>query len=347
MPCFKAKISVVLKRHIKRKHHNELNFVCDICGKKFFEAYRLRLHEESHSKERKKRKLLPTEQLPCDVCHQSFLGKQALAVHKSVSHGINEPLEDSEAGKKSFTCDKCGKPFSTPKCLTDHCNQEHPSAEKIASIECRCDTCNMTFDNAQYLNEHLLTCSSNQKLKSFTCDKCTSSTDSKEFWYSAIALRKHIGESHGMVLTICDICGCSLKSKYYLEDHKKSVHEGVKNYACNYCGKVFASKSTLNGHVGRMHETFARKFKCDKCDFSCLEPNKLKIHEDAVHVKAIRFECQQCKYFSFRKTGLQNHIRVVHEKYRPYKCDICDLSFTYKRDKIKHLTKHPELSLRQ
>ena len=29
-----------------------------------------------------------------------------------------------------------------------------------------------------------------------------------------------------------------LKSKYYLEDHKKSVHEGLKNYACSYCGKV-------------------------------------------------------------------------------------------------------------
>ena len=70
---FKAKISVVLKRHIKRKHHNELNFVCDICGKKFFEAYRLRLHEESHNKQRKKRaanSTLNMEQLPCDICHR-------------------------------------------------------------------------------------------------------------------------------------------------------------------------------------------------------------------------------------------------------------------------------------
>ena len=161
-------------------------------------------------------------------------------------------------------------------------------------------------------------------------------------WFSAIALRKHIAESHGLVVTVCDICGCALKSKYYLEDHKKSVHQRVKNYSCSYCGKVFASKSTLNGHIGRMHETLARKFKCDKCDFSCLEPNKLKIHESAVHVKNVRYECHICKYFSFRKTGLQNHIKVVHEKYRPHKCDICDMAFTYKRDKIKHMTKHPQ-----
>ena len=116
---------------------------------------------------------------------------------------------------------------------------------------------------------------------------------------------------------------------------------GVSTQSILPCIKVFASKSTLNGHIGRMHETLARKFKCDKCDFSCLEPNKLKIHEDAVHAKSTRYECHLCKYFSFRKTGLQNHIKVVHEKYRPHKCDLCEMTFTYKRDKIKHMAKHP------
>ena len=80
--------------------------------------------------------------------------------------------------------------------------------------------------------------------------------------------------------------------------------------------------------------------KCDKWDLSCLEPN-IKIHEDAVHAKSTRYECHFCKYFSFRKTGLQNHIKVVHEKYRPHKCDLCEMTFTYKRDKIKHMAKHP------
>ena len=342
-PCtycdFKAKISVVLKRHIKRKHHNELNYVCDICGKKFFEAYRLRLHEQSHSKERKKREIGVTnlEELLCHICHKSFLGPQALAVHKSVSHGVTEVIEET---KKTFTCEKCGKNFSTPKCLNDHNTQEHPSEEKINSIECKCHTCGVTFDNAISLNTHLLSCA--KEVSQFNCDRCDTGP-----WHSAIVLRKHIAESHGQVVTICDICGCALKSKYYLEDHKKSVHEKVKNYSCTYCGKVFASKSTLNGHVGRMHETLARKFKCDKCDFSCLEPNKLKIHESAVHAKNIRYECHICKYFSFRKTGLQNHIKVVHEKYRPHKCDICDMAFTYKRDKLKHMAKHPELQEQQ
>ena len=105
---------------------------------------------------------------------------------------------------------------------------------------------------------------------------------------------------------------------------------------------MFSHKSTLNGHVGRIHEQFARKFKCDKCDFTSLEPNKLKIHEQAIHQKSVRYECQLCKYFSYRKTGLQNHIKVVHEKYRPHSCELCDMSFTYKRDKLKHMLKHQQ-----
>ena len=331
---FKAKISVVLKRHIKRKHDKELNFVCELCGKKFFEAYRLRLHEESHNhKERKKRTEKVLQELNCDICEKTFLGQQALNVHMAVSHKI--PQENVENIKKVWTCDKCGKNFTSAKYLNDHCNQEHPSVEKINSVESSCENCDLNFVTAVELNQHLESCLKVEEMKNLTCEKCESSN-----WRSAKALRKHIAEVHGQIVTICDICGTCLKSKYYLEDHKKSVHEGLKRFACSYCGKLFASKSTLSGHIGRMHETVARKYKCDKCDFTCLEPNKLKIHEDAVHVKSVRYECHLCKYFSFRKTGLQNHIKVVHEKYRPHKCDICDMAFTYKRDKVKHMSKH-------
>ena len=73
---------------------------------------------------------------------------QALSVHKSVSHGVT--CDESYDPKKTLTCDKCGKTFSTAKCLNDHCNQEHPSLEKIASVKCKCEApCNMEFETAQ------------------------------------------------------------------------------------------------------------------------------------------------------------------------------------------------------
>ena len=73
---------------------------------------------------------------------------QALSVHKSVSHGVT--CDESYDPKKTLTCDKCGKTFSTAKCLNDHCNQEHPSLEKIASVNCKCEApCNLEFETAQ------------------------------------------------------------------------------------------------------------------------------------------------------------------------------------------------------
>ena len=46
----KFKISAVLTRHIKRVHKKELNYICDICGKKLFDAWRLKIHKESHAR---------------------------------------------------------------------------------------------------------------------------------------------------------------------------------------------------------------------------------------------------------------------------------------------------------
>ena len=113
---------------------------------------------------------------------------QALSVHKSVSHGVT--CDESYDPKKTLTCDKCGKTFSTAKCLNDHCNQEHPSLEKIASVNCKCEApCNLEFETAQDLNSHLVICNianskNSEPLKNFTCDKCNLSN-----WHSSNALR--------------------------------------------------------------------------------------------------------------------------------------------------------------
>ena len=58
------KISAVLMRHIKRVHKKELNFVCDICGKKLFDAWRLKIHKESHARASQ------TAPELCNICQQ-------------------------------------------------------------------------------------------------------------------------------------------------------------------------------------------------------------------------------------------------------------------------------------
>ena len=245
-----------------------------------------------------------------------------------------------------------GKAFTTQFNLSYHYSQEHPKPEVLAAIEANCHICEKVFENAYVLNNHLPTCT--KDLKEFHCDKCKylyydllflclqfyqffSGFIGGSMWYSANALRKHIAETHNLVTTICDICGVTLKSKYYLDTHKKAKHEKTKNFTCDFCGKAFSIKMALKNHISRVHDQSMKKYSCDNCDFTCDVPSRMKHHKNAAHNKSVKYDCHLCKFSTYRKDGLQTHIKVVHEKYRPHQCDMCDMSFAYKRDKLKHL----------
>ena len=263
------------------------------------------------------------------------MGKQGLATHKSVVHDLHE-YENDDLKKN---CDQCGKTFQSSSDFEKHWHEEHTLEEKLANIKAFCHNCNNEFKTASDLNFHLTKCISNN-VKYLKCDNCKSKNLSEEefSWHSTNALRKHFAESHNLVKYICEICGQNVDFKYQLEDHRKKFHEEVPSFVCNYCGKVLATKTTLNGHIGRMHEMTAKKYKCKQCDFSCIERYRLKAHVEAVHKKNVKYSCDQCKYSSYRKGGLQTHVKMVHEKHRPHQCDVCDMTFIYRRDKLKHMT---------
>ena len=179
------------------------------------------------------------------------MGKQALVTHKAVAHGIHE----SENNEFQKSCDLCNKIFDSENDLQKHWNQDHTILEKIQTVTSICHNCNIEFKSASELNCHQINCLSNNIIKYFKCDICTNNNEEIN-WHSSNSLRKHIAEFHNLVLNICEICGQKFNFKYQIEEHKKSVHEEseIRSFVCNYCGKVLATKTTLNGHIGRMHE---------------------------------------------------------------------------------------------
>ena len=48
-----------------------------------------------------------------------------------------------------------------------------------------------------------------------------------------------------------------------LKRHKKIIHEEIKNFKCNYCGKTFAVKGDLDKH--RAYHENRKEHKCDSC----------------------------------------------------------------------------------
>ena len=62
-----------------------------------------------------------------------------------------------------------------------------------------------------------------------------------------------------------------------LNQHIKTVHDGVKPFECDKCGKALPTKSELTIHNTTVHEGI-KAFKCTKCDKSF--GRKLSISKD-------------------------------------------------------------------
>ena len=83
-------------------------------------------------------------------------------------------------------------------------------------------------------------------------------------------LRKHVFSIHkadSAVKYQCDFCEKRYTTKYALQEHNRSVHQGIR-VTCDFCEKSFVLKSTLKRHILLAHitvhsETFASMFKQD------------------------------------------------------------------------------------
>ena len=82
------------------------------CFSGFYAAVSLNKHIKAvHSKTDKVKK--DPESFKCDHCPVAFPHKFSLVKHLESAHDI--------APKRNYTCEDCGKSFSTPSSLKGHC----------------------------------------------------------------------------------------------------------------------------------------------------------------------------------------------------------------------------------
>lgn len=112
----------------------------------------------------------------CTQCE--YKAKTSFLLKKHVKHVHNKEPYKSYWNMKKYkgkydattTCDKCGKVYHSNHTLKQHYLQEHPTSEEISQISANCHNCDKICENANSLNNHLVTCT--KDLKEFQCDKC-------------------------------------------------------------------------------------------------------------------------------------------------------------------------------
>lgn len=80
--------------------------------------------------------------------------------------------------------------------------------------------------------------------------------------------------NRGILEFECHLCQKQFSKKYYLNRHIKT-HDRLPSTVCYICGKSL--KSAMNLHMKAVHENY-RPFRCDICDKTFREKNRLRLH---------------------------------------------------------------------
>ena len=143
----------------------------------------------------------------------------------------------------------------------------------------------------------------------------------KENFSEEIILRHHQYIHERNKHSICDFCGKSFKSKYYLSKHIEEFHEIYKSNICENCGEKFRSKYFLLKHTKNIKESSSGIKVCETKP-KILNREKCKTC----------FKCFNSKYY------LSKHIGEVHNQSMLNICRSCGKNFK----NLYYLKKHDE-----
>lgn len=134
--------------------------------------------------------------------------------------------------------------------------------------------------------------------------------------------------------------------------HRKSVHEGIRPYACHQCNKRFCYSNDLKKH--QYTHTGERPHACDLCNHRFSQLTNLKNHKKVIH-QGIRsmvhltsqnnetdkpFMCQLCGKSFKRSSNCEIHKKKVHQGIRTNICDLCEEPFNSIAELKLHLNVH-------
>lgn len=258
-------------------------------------------------------KVQKPNQFTCDICGKVFSTKKLLKKHL-IRH--NE--------KPTISCEVCGKLFRFKYELTGH-------ARSHSGPTFQCDICSKMFIHKSHLNAH-----KKRHLEQFIafCDICNKG------FISQNECTSHKNTAHNMNGFICDNCGQKLSNSTALKEHMNihnPSHGKDRQYVCDLCHKSYITKRNLNTHYMKIHSG-NKPYVCSICRKSLSSKLTLETHIK-MHTGLKDFLCTVCEKLFASKEYLEVH-RRIHTDHKPFQCSICPKKFTQKTSLTVHLRYH-------
>lgn len=137
---------------------------------------------------------------------------------------------------------------------------------------------------------------------------------------------------------ICENCGKAFASKARLRGHMRT-HE-IGSFQCRYCNAVFDRVTKRENHVSKEHKSGVR-YACKRCNISLTSFYARQKHLAEVHNEELkRYKCKACPQSYITPGHLSSHVRRDHLNERNHRCEKCDLAFYTKNALKMHMIKH-------
>ncbi|CAG4981564.1 unnamed protein product [Colias eurytheme] len=307
----------------------------------------------------------PDEYRPPRKTRKKFPTSKKKMTYSSVCKKVAD-LEDTEAlitaglfpfkinRDNTFSCTICPEKCTNLDDLKTHISQhstsnmasaikkmEHSNSQKFQKNGkvLRCKNCATDVHNYDEMKHHIEVCRNGCRVNKLPfklekdqldCPIC------KKTFLNFVTLNTHMNEHYPN--HTCDSCGKAFASRSRLRGHLRT-HE-IGSFPCRFCDIVFDKVTKRENHVSKEHKSGIR-YVCKKCNISLSSFYARQKHLAEVHNEELKkYKCKACTQSYITPGHLSSHVRRDHLNERNHKCTKCDLAF-YTRNSLKmHMIKH-------